>query len=55
MNVDLSAYDKIFRRLSEMLFRNLMLINFCLLSFVSHRIWEKRSFSGTLNPNSCTY
>ena len=48
MNVYLSTYDKIFRRLSEMLFRNLMLINFCLLRSVGHRIWVKRGLSGTL-------
>lgn len=31
-----------------MLFRSLMLINFCLLRSVGHRIWVKRDLSGTL-------
>lgn len=48
MNVYLSTYHKIFRRLSEMLFTNLMLINFCLLRSVGHRIGVKRGLSGTL-------
>ena len=48
MNVYLSTYDKIFRRLSEMLFRTLLLINFYLLRSVGHRVWVKRGLSGTL-------
>lgn len=48
MSVCLSTYDKIFTRLSEMLFRNLMLISFCFLGSVGHRIWVKRGLAGTL-------